>query len=154
MSVLMNNKFKKIFAISTLALFMASSAFAANYLSVTTDNANVRTGPGTKYPVAMELFQGYPLKVLKKQADWYKVSDYENDSGWIHESIVKDLDTVIIDAKQSLNMRSGPSQNNPVVADVERGVVLKKISVEGQWTKVRHSSGTIGWIYTPLLWPQ
>jgi SH3-like domain-containing protein len=149
----MNNKFKKIVVISSLALFMASSAFAANYLSVTTDNANVRTGPGTKYPVAMELFQGYPLKVLKKEGEWYKISDYENDSGWIHDSIVKDQDTVIVNAKNSLNMRSGPSQNTTIVADVERGVVLKKLSTEGQWTKVRHSSGTVGWIYSPLLWP-
>ena len=149
----MKNKLKKIIAISSVALFYATSTFAANYLSVTTDNANVRTGPGTNYPVAMELFQGYPLKVLKKQGEWYKVSDYEKDTGWIHDSIVKDKDTVIVDAKKSLNMRSGPSKNNPVVADVERGVVLNKISTEGNWTKVRHSSGTIGWIYSPLLWP-
>ncbi|WP_169309061.1 SH3 domain-containing protein [Desulforhopalus sp. IMCC35007] len=149
----MNNKFKKIVVTSSLALFMASSAFAANYLSVTTDNANVRTGPGTKYPVAMELFEGYPLKVMKKEGEWYKISDYENDSGWIHESIVKDQDTVVVNAKNSLNMRSGPSQNSTIVADVERGVVLKKLSSEGQWTKVRHSSGTVGWIYSPLLWP-
>jgi SH3-like domain-containing protein len=153
MFVLMNNKFKKIVVISSLALFMASSAFAANYLSVTTDNANVRTGPGIKYPVAMELFQGYPLKVLKKEGEWYKISDYENDSGWIHESIVKGQDTVVVNAKSSLNMRSGPSQNSTVVADVERGVVLTRLSTEGQWTKVRHSSGTVGWIYSPLLWP-
>ena len=138
---------------SSIALFSATSAFAANYLSVTTDNANVRTGPGTNYPIAMELFQGYPLKVLKQQGEWYKISDYEKDTGWIHNSIVKESDTVIVDAKKSLNMRSGPSKNNPVVADVERGVVLTKISKEGNWTKVRHSSGTIGWIYTPLLWP-
>lgn len=149
----MKNQLKKIIAITSVAFFCATSAFAANFLSVTTDNANVRTGPGTKYPVAMELFQGYPLKVLKTQGEWYKVSDYEKDTGWIHNSIVKSQDTVIVDAQKSLNMRSGPSKNNPVVADVERGVVLKKISREGKWTKVRHSSGTIGWIYAPLLWP-
>jgi len=149
----MKNKLKKILAISSIALFSATSAFATNYLSVTTDNANVRTGPGIKYPVTMELFQGYPLKVLKKEGEWYKISDYEKDTGWIHNSIVKDSDTIIVDAKNSLNMRSGPSKSNPVVADVERGVVLTEISKEGNWTKVRHSSGTIGWIYTPLLWP-
>ena len=149
----MKNQFKKIIVMSSVALFCATSSYAANFLSVTTDNANVRTGPGTNYPVAMELFQGYPLKVLKKQGDWYQISDYENDTGWIHDSIVKGKDTVIVDAKQSLNMRSGPSEKNPVIADVERGVVLKKISTEGSWTKVQHSSGTVGWIYTPLLWP-
>lgn len=149
----MKNQIKKIIVISSVAFFFSTSAFAATVLSVATDNANVRTGPGTKYPVAMELFQGYPLKVLKTQGEWYKVSDYEKDTGWIHNSIVKKQDTVIVDAQKSLNMRSGPNKKNPVVADVERGVVLKKISSEGKWTKVRHSSGTVGWIYSPLLWP-
>jgi len=101
----------------------------------------------------MELFQGYPLKIVKKQGDWYRVSDFENDSGWIHKSIVKKCNTVIVKAKKSVNMRSGPSTGDSVVADVERGVVLTRLSRKGKWTKVKHSSGTVGWIYNQLLWP-
>jgi SH3-like domain-containing protein len=143
----------RILIAGSISLFCASSAIAADYLSVTTDNANVRTGPGKKYQITMELFSGYPLKVLKKQGEWYKITDYEKDSGWIHKSIVKSRDTVIVNAKKSLNMRSGPTTKNSVVADVERGVVLKKLESKGKWTKVRHSTGTVGWIYSSLLWP-
>ncbi len=149
----MKKQFKILFALGCCCLLSTSSAFAADYLSITTDNANIRTGPGTNYAASMELFQGYPLKVKKKQGEWYQVSDFENDSGWAHESIVKKADTVIVNAKTSVNMRSGPSSKDSIVADVERGVVLTRISVEGKWTKVQHSSGTIGWIYSPLLWP-
>jgi len=143
----------KLAAVTLLTFLYASTAFCAEYLTVTTDNANVRTGPGTNYPASMELFEGYPLKVETKQGDWYKISDFEKDSGWIHESIVKKCDTVIVDAKTSVNMRSGPSTDDSVVADVERGVVLKKLATQGKWTKVQHANGTGGWIYTPLLWP-
>jgi len=147
-------KLLKIFSVLGCTFLLAStSAFATDYLSITTDNANVRTGPGTNYPASMELFQGYPLKVEKKDGDWYKVSDFEKDTGWVHESIVKKGDTVIVNATSSINMRSGPSTKDPIVADVERGVVLTKISEQGQWTQVRHSSGTTGWVYSPLLWP-
>ena len=139
---------------TTVFLFSISAAFAAGYLSVTTDNANVRTGPGTKYPISMELFQGYPLKILKQQGEWYKVADYENDSGWIHDSIVKKNDSVIVNAKNSVNMRSGPSTKDTIVADVERGVVLTRLTAEGKWIRVQHSSGTVGWIYASLLWPR
>ena len=149
-----NKKLLKIFfALGCTCLLTTTSVFAADYLSITTDNANVRTGPGTNYAVAMELFQGYPLKIDEKKGDWYKVTDYENDSGWVHDSIVKKADTVIVNAKESINMRSGPSTTAPVIADVERGVVLTKLGEEGKWTKVRHSSGTTGYVYTPLLWP-
>lgn len=135
------------------SLFLATTSSAADYLSVTTDNGNVRTGPGINYPASMELFEGYPLKIEKKDGEWYKITDFENDAGWIHESIVKPCDTVIVEAKKSVNMRSGPSTQNSVVADVERGVVLTKVATQGKWTKVQHSSGTVGWIYSPLLWP-
>ncbi len=145
--------FRMFFALGCTCLLTATSAFAADYLSITTDKANVRSGPGTNYPPSMELFQGYPLKIEEKKGDWYRVTDYENDSGWVHNSIVKEGDTVIVNAKESINMRSGPKTTDSVVADVERGVVLTKLAEEGKWTKVRHSSGTTGYVYSPLLWP-
>lgn len=149
----MKKHLKILFALGCSCLLTTTSAFAAEYLSITTDNANVRTGPGTNYPSSMELFQGYPLKVEKKQGEWYKIIDFEKDSGWVHTSIVKKADTVIVNAKKSINMRSGPTTKDAVVADVERGVVLTRVSEKGKWTKVRHSSGTTGWVYSPLLWP-
>ena len=149
----MKKLLKIFFALGCTCLLASTSVYATDYLSITTDNANVRTGPGTNYPASMELFQGYPLKVEKKENDWYKVSDFENDSGWVHESIVKKADTVIVNAANSVNMRSGPSTKDSIVADVERGVVLTRVSEQGKWTQVRHSSGTTGWIYSPLLWP-
>jgi len=149
----MKKQLKKALVLGSLLLLSSTSVFAANYLSVSVDNANVRTGPGSKYPVTMELFQGYPLKITKTQGEWHKVTDYENDSGWIHKSIVKSRNTVIVNARKSLNMRSGPSTKDAFVADVERGVVLTKLSTQGKWTKVRHSTGTVGWIYSTLLWP-
>ncbi len=149
----MKKQLQQLITLVTFTLVFSSSALAASFLSVTTDNANIRTGPGTKYPVAMELFKGYPLKVLKQKGEWYKVTDYEKDSGWIHDSIVKKNDSVIVNAKKSVNMRSGPSTKDGIVADVERGVVLTRLLVEGKWVKVQHSSGTVGWIYGSLLWP-
>ena len=149
----MKKQLKRLLVIGVSTLLISSSALAAEYKSVTTDNANVRTGPGTNYPASMELFRGYPLKVLKTQGEWYKISDFEKDSGWIHKSIVKKCDTVIVNAQKSSNMRSGASTKDSVVADVERGVVLTKLEEQGKWVKVKHSSGTIGWVYKPLLWP-
>lgn len=149
----MKKQLTKLVVVGCVSLFMSTSTFAANYLTVSTDNANVRQGSSTSSPVVMELFRGYPLKVLKKEGDWYKVSDYENDKGWIHNSIVKPCNTTIVNAKTNLNMRSGPSTKNAVVANVERGVVLTKLSTKDKWTQVKHSGGTVGWIYSPLLWP-
>jgi len=138
---------------SLVVLLTAATVSAANYVSVNGDNINVRTGPGTNYQVAMELFQGYPLKVLATQGDWLKIVDFENDGGWIHSSLVTSGNTVIVNGKTSVNMRAEPSTKGAIVATVDRGVVLTKLESKDKWLKVKHSSGLIGWIYKPLLWP-
>ena len=153
LAALIKKRFFVLFAMVAVCLFFSTNGLAAEYVSVKSDGVNVRTGPSTNNPVSMELFAGYPLKVIKKKGDWYKVSDFENDTGWIYKSLVIKGDTVIINAKKSVNMRSGPSTKSSIVADIERGVVLTKISQKGKWTQVRHSSGTVGWGYNPLLWP-
>jgi SH3-like domain-containing protein len=126
---------------------------AADYVSVKGDNVNVRSGPGTNYQVSMELFAGYPLKVASTQGDWLKVVDFENDSGWIHKSLVNPGNSVIVNGNKSVNMRSEPNTKSSVIATVDRGVVMTKLESQGKWLKLKHSSGLIGWIYKPLLWP-
>lgn len=122
-------------------------------VSVKKDNVNVRSGPGINFPIAMELFKGYPLKVLATKGDWLKISDFENDEGWIYSPLVVPNTTVIVNGKQSINMRSKPDTKGAIVATVDRGVVLTKVSSKGKWVKVRHTQGAVGWIYRPLLWP-
>ncbi len=141
------------FAIIPLTLILLPTLCFAQNVSVKKDNVNVRSGPGTTFPVSMELFQGYPLKVIEKNGDWLKITDFENDTGWIYGSLVEPASTVIVNGKKSINMRSQPNTSASIVATVDRGVVLKKIASEGKWIKVSHSQGATGWIYGPLLWP-
>ncbi len=93
------------------------------------------------------------MKVLAQKGSWYKVSDYENDYGWIESSLTKTNDTVIVNVSKVANLRSKPSAKSDIVATVDRGVVLTKIGVQGDWIQVRHSSGVSGWIYDKIVWP-
>jgi len=147
-------RFTALTAVCTLlGIFLFTEAFSAEYVSVKGDNVNVRTGAGTNYEVSMELFAGYPLKVMSTQGEWLKIVDFENDSGWIHKSLVNNGNTVIVNGNKSVNMRAEPSTNSTVIATVDRGVVLTKLETKGKWLKLKHSTGLIGWIYKPLLWP-
>lgn len=136
-------------------LLFAASTQAAQYLSVAKDGVNVRRGPSTNDEVVMELFAGWPLEVTRKKGDWYEVVDYEKDKGWIYKTLVKSNNSVIVNVKKTGNMRSAPGKNSPVIAEVERGVVLEKLGVnKNGWVKVKHSAGLVGYIYKTLLWPQ
>ena len=135
------------------SFFLIPCLSFAQTVSVKKDNVNVRSGPGTEFPIAMELFQGYPLKVIEKKGDWLKITDFENDKGWIFSALTVQGNTVIVNGKKSVNMRSKPNTTASIVASVDGGGVLTKVSSQGKWLKVKHSQGTVGWIYRPLLWP-
>lgn len=51
--------------------------------------ANVRSGPGTNYPVLKQLTQGSSITPLQKSGEWYYLGqdDAKNDS-YVHESVV------------------------------------------------------------------
>jgi hypothetical protein len=58
-------------------------------LVVCVELANVRTGPGTTYPVLKTLTQGTSVTPIQKSGEWYFLGqdDAKNDS-YIHESVV------------------------------------------------------------------
>jgi len=126
-------------AIILFTLFFIPCVSFSQTVSVKKDNVNVRTGPGTEFGVYMELFKGYPLKVISKKGDWLQVSDFENDKGWIFSALVVPGTTVIVNGKKTINMRSKPNTSASIVASVDRGVILTKLSSQGKWVKVKHS---------------
>ncbi|CAG37005.1 SH3 domain-containing protein [Desulfotalea psychrophila] len=143
-----------ILSLALFFLLFSLSCQAAQFVTIAKDGVNIRKGPTTKEEIVMELFEGWPLRVVNKKNDWYEVVDYEKDRGWVYAPLVRKNDTVIVNVKKTGNMRSGPGKNSPVIAEVERGVVLTRITVKDGWVKVKHSQGSVGWIYKTLLWPQ
>jgi SH3-like domain-containing protein len=137
---------------AVLAIMMAGVAGAAEFVSVVKDGVNLRSGPTTSHEILFQLPAGYPLKVLEREKKWIKVSDYENDKGWIYASLVSNTPYVIVKAEEG-NVRSGPGTNNEKIGKVVRDVILRKIGTEGNWFQVRHPELT-GWIYRNLVWPK
>jgi len=137
----------------TAVLICAStvSVMAAEFVSVIKNEVNLRSGPGIKYDVLFQLPAGYPLKVLAHKGKWLKISDYENDKGWIYSSLVSKKRYVIVKVKDG-NIRSGPGTRFDKVGKVVRDVILKQVDRKGDWIKVSDPRLT-GWIYKKLVWP-
>lgn len=135
-------------------LFLLSTAVtcgAADYVNVSRDGINLRSGPGTKYEVLFELPADYPLKVLETKGDWLKVVDYENDRGYIHKDMTSKSGAVIVKVREA-NVRKEPSTKAEKVGTVAKDVILKAVEKKGDWIKVTHPKLT-GWIHRKLVWP-
>ncbi|MCI5132369.1 MAG: peptide-binding protein [Candidatus Electrothrix sp. EH2] len=137
---------------AVLVIMITGGAGAAEFVSVVKDGVNLRSGPSTNYEILFELPAGYPLKVLAREKKWIKVSDYENDKGWIYGGLVSNTPYVIVKVPEG-NVRSGPGTNYDKIGKVVRDVILRKVKTDGDWFKISHPELT-GWIYSNLVWPQ
>ena len=149
---------KKFFVLlfTFFTVFMFTALANGQMLSVDGENVNLRSGPGTKYQVKWEYGKGFPLKVISKKGDWVKVTDFENDSGWIYKPLLSKKGHMIVkafkDKNKRVNIRSGPGTRYKVVGKAYYGVVFETLEQQNGWAKVRHESGLVGWIKRTLVW--
>ena len=137
--------------LSVLLLLAAPQAAAQQMVSVSSNNVNLRSGPGKQYQADWILGEGYPLKVIGRRGDWLKVSDFENDSGWIYRSLTGGTPYHIVKVKVA-NLRSQPSTRRRILAKLDYGDVLRTLERKNNWVKVRREGGLRGWVARRLLW--
>lgn len=133
------------------ATMQAPVVTAAEFVSVSKDGVNLRSGSTTDSTVLFELPAGYPLEVLERKGEWLNVRDYENDKGWIYANLTSSTPYVIVKASKG-NIRSGPGTEYDPTGKVVRDVILQKVEQKGDWLKIHHPQLT-GWIHKNLVWP-
>lgn len=148
---------KVLFVFSVLMCnFILISTVSAKMGSVVGDKVQLRTGPGTKYTAKWQYGDGFPLKIITKKGNWLKVSDFENDTGWIFKKYISKTPHMIVKVNKGktrkINIRSGPGTKFKIVGQAYYGVVFTTISQKSGWAKVKHDSGLTGWIKRSLLW--
>src|SRR5579864_875220 len=59
------------------------------FASLRSDEVNVRTGPGTRYPVDWVFKRkGMPVEIVAEYENWRKIRDWQGASGWVHQSLL------------------------------------------------------------------
>ena len=147
--------FKRLFLGTVVALFivsLAATGLAAEYVSVKKDGVNMRSGPNTTSKVIWQVFESFPLEVIKREGKWAYVVDFEGDKGWIYETLISSKKTVIVSV-ETANMRSGSSTSDSIIATVKKGVVFEMLEMKGDWMKVSYKNEITGWMHNSLLWP-
>jgi SH3-like domain-containing protein len=137
--------------ILVIFLILFSNVAFAERLAVSSDTANIRSGPGTNYDILWKVEKYHPLFILKKTDVWYHFHDFEKDEGWIHESLVNKTPTVITKSDKC-NVRSGPDTKDKILFTVDKGIPFKILSRKGNWIRIQHADGDMGWIHKSLVW--
>jgi SH3-like domain-containing protein len=155
-SLIMKNMTFQRFSLGTfIALFImtySAAVLAGEYVSVKKDGVNIRSGPNTKSKVIWQVFESFPLEVIKRDGKWANVVDFEGDKGWIYETLITNRKTVIVTV-ETANMRAGSNKNESVIATVKKGVVFEPLQMDGDWMNIRYKNEITGWMHKSLLWP-
>tara|TARA_S200000501_G_scaffold269250_1_gene252947 strand:+ start:220 stop:663 length:444 start_codon:yes stop_codon:yes gene_type:complete len=142
--------FKKIL-IFFFSLFFLSTAIAENtFLSLKKSKVNVRYGPSFESPIKFVYKKiDLPIKQIDKKENWRRIIDLKNNSGWIHSSQLKPINSII-----SLNDKilfNKPTIFSKPIAKIKRGRVLLVQSCGIGWCKIKTKEFK-GWIEKKNLW--
>ena len=123
----------------------------ARFVSLKADLANLRVGPGRRYPIDwVYKRRGLPLLVVAHFDQWRWVQDHEGTKGWMHRSLLStDRTALIVNGVQTI--REAPSPDAPAVARAEAGVVADLKDCEGGWCRIA-LAGEEGWVPATAIW--
>jgi SH3-like domain-containing protein len=149
-----NKNYLTFLVIFFLGLFFIQKAWANQnlvFLSLKNNEVNVRIGPSKEYPIKFTYKKKYlPIKIIDKSDTWRKVSDFENNSGWIHISQLSKKKTAINIKKKSVMYKKSTIYSKPIAKlEIGRLVLIKKCKIK--WCKIS-SGGFSGWIFKSSLW--
>ena len=140
----------KIFIIITLFVFFSSALSDEVFLSLKKNKVNVRYGPSFESPVKFVYKKiDLPIKQIDKKENWRRIIDLKNNSGWIHSSQLKPINSII-----SLNDKilfDKPTIFSKPVAKIKKGRVLIVQNCQSSWCKVK-TDDFKGWIKNSNLW--
>jgi SH3-like domain-containing protein len=115
------------------------------FVSLKSAEVNVRSGPGTRYPITwVYRRENLPVEVIEEFDYWRKIKDVEGTSGWVHKQM--------IDGTRSMLTRSGihtlysePDDTATPTLKAEAGVIGKLLECTQTWCRVQ-ISGRKAWI--------
>ena len=119
-------------------------------LTVTGNEVNIRTGPGTEYESRGRVNSGTILVSTGKSGDWYQV-EYNGGTGYIIQDYVQQAaapapaqpagGTLAVNG-EDVNVRSGPGTGYEALGQVSRGVTLTVTGKSDNWYQVEYKGGT------------
>jgi len=122
------------------------------FLSLKKDKVNVRYGPSLESPIKYIYKKiNLPIKQIDKKENFRRIIDHKKNSGWIHISQLKKINSVI-PLKDKILFKK-PSNFSKPLAKIKKGRILIVQKCENNWCKIKTEKFK-GWIKKNDIWGQ
>ena len=142
---------KKFSFLVLICFFFSFNAISEEiFLSLKKNKVNVRYGPSFESPIKFIYKKiNLPIKQIDKKENWRRIIDFKNNSGWIHSSQLKKVNSLI--PLEDKILFKNPSNFSKPIAKIKKGRVLLLIKCENNWCKIKTDKFK-GWIKTQNIW--
>lgn len=145
------------FAVTPFGDLLAESGANASgqpiprFVSMNSDEVNVRSGPGVRYPIQW-IYQrrNMPMQVIAEYDTWRKVRDWEGTEGWVHRAMLSGRRGVIVIAEET-TLRQDANLASRALARLMNGVVGLIAQCNGVWCLLE-THGVEGWVPRDAVW--
>lgn len=154
---------RRLLFVLVAVLLVPTAAFAAKaggsglplprFASLRSDEVNLRSGPGVRYPVDwVYTRRDLPVEVIAEFEAWRKIRDWQGTEGWVHESMLSSRRMVVVIGEQR-RLLNAPDETAPALALVDPNVVGRLLDCpRGRaFCKVAFASYQ-GWLRRDSLW--
>ena len=141
---------KTFYILFFLVLLITSSLAQETFLSLKKNKVNVRYGPSFDSDIKYVYKKiNLPIKQIDKKENFRRIIDLKNNSGWIHISQLKKINSVISTNDKILFKK--PSSFAKPIAQIKKGRLLILQKCEKNWCKIK-SNNFEGWIKNVDIW--
>ena len=123
------------------------------FASLKTDEVNLRTGPGLRYPIDwVYKRRDLPVQIEREFEVWRLVSDSDGVKGWVHQATLTGRRSFVVIGAERV-MRSSGSDSASAVAQLKPGVVgrLRACEANAPWCQVQVGDYR-GWLKRDAFW--
>lgn len=121
------------------------------YVSLKSDEVNVRVGPGKRYPIRYVYRRAHlPVQIVEEFAHWRKIKDFEGATGWTHKGLLDGKRTAMIMDKPQ-NLYAKPEVTSAPIVRAKPLVVAPIKECRADWCELE-IAGTQAWIRKADIW--
>jgi len=121
------------------------------FVSLRSGEVNLRTGPGTIYPVGWVFVRrGLPVQIISEFDVWRRIRDWQGTVGWVHQSMLDGRRTARVTGADR-ELRGEPADAASIVARLAPGVIGRLLECEAAWCRI-DAEGYRGWLRRDEFW--
>jgi len=138
---------------AALAIALAAlPAAGAEYRALGERPAILYDAPSTRADRLFVASRLYPFEVLVKLEQWTKVRDANGEVAWVENGALGTRATVLVTVPLA-DVRAAPNAESALVFEAYKHVILEIVEPPaGDWLKVRHRDGQLGFIRVAHVW--